>query len=67
MIADVEFAARGHIDRRSTTGFLSECFHGLAAIAEMPSDSLGDRPWRRCELTFENTGAFRPRRPRQGG
>lgn len=38
---------------------LSETFKDLRAL-EMPASSLGDRPWRRCELTFERTGEFLP-------
>jgi hypothetical protein len=41
---------------------LSEKFPGLTQI-RMPSVSPGDRPWRGCEITKEETGAFLPLDP----
>ena len=51
---NVPLAATPIADRHRA---LSEKFPGLAQI-RMPSVSPSDRPWRGCEITKEETGAF---------
>lgn len=41
---------------------ISSAFEGLLPLS-MPADSLGERPWRVCELTMEESGTFLPLDP----
>ena len=46
-------------------GVLEGHFGGIRAL-EMPESSVGDRPWRRCEMTFATRGDFLPVDPAYG-
>lgn len=56
---DAPLAATPIADRHRV---LSSSFADLVPLA-MPYDSPGERPWRSCELTMEETGCFLPLDP----